>query len=83
MTDSLKRQDIVDNHAGANGIIGSESLRRSPADGYTLLRVQPARGECGPVCKAAYDTLRDFAPVAMVTSSPYVVGSILRFRCVT
>ena len=74
MTESLKRQVVVDNRAGANGIIGTELVARSPADGYTLLFVSsPARGESSLYAKLPYDTLRDFAPIAMVASSPYIL----------
>jgi len=72
MTDSLKRQVIVENRAGANAIIGTEVVARAPADGYTLLFVSsPHSVNPSMYAKLPYDTLRDFAPVAMVASSPY------------
>ena len=72
MTDSLKRQVIVDNRAGANAIVGTEIVARAPADGYTLLFVSsPHSVNPSMYAKLPYDTLRDFAPVAMVASSPY------------
>ena len=72
MTESLKRQVIVDNRAGANAIVGTEVVARSPADGYTLLFVSsPHSVNPSMYAKLPYDTLRDFAPVAMVASSPY------------
>ena len=72
MTDSLKRQVIVENRAGANAIIGTEIVARAPADGYTLLFVSsPHSVNPSMYAKLPYDTLRDFAPVAMVASSPY------------
>jgi len=74
MTDSLKRQVVVDNRAGANGIIGTELVARSPADGYTLLFVSsPHAVNASLYAKLPYDTLRDFAPIAMVASSPYIL----------
>src|SRR5204863_1008605 len=74
LTDSLKRQFVVDNRAGANGIIGTEIVARAPADGYTLLFVSsPHSVNPSLYPKLPYDTLRDFAPVAMVATSPYVL----------
>ncbi len=74
MTESLKRQVIVDNRAGANGIIGTEIVAHAPANGYTLLFVSsPHAVNPSLYAKLPYDTLRDFAPVAMVASSPYIL----------
>lgn len=74
LTESLKRQFIVDNRAGANGIVGTEIVARSPADGYTLLFVSsPHSVNPSMYAKLPYDTLRDFAPVSMVASSPYIL----------
>ena len=72
MTESLKRQVIVDNRAGANAIVGTEIVARAPADGYTLLFVSsPHSVNPSVYARLPYDTLRDFAPVSMVASSPY------------
>ena len=72
LTESLKRQFLVDNRAGANAIVGTEVVARAPADGYTLLFVSsPHSVNPSMYAKLPYDTLRDFAPVAMVASSPY------------
>lgn len=74
MTESLKRQVIVDNRAGANGIVGTELVARAPADGYTLLFVSsPHSVNPSVYAKLPYDTLRDFAPVSLVALSPYVL----------
>jgi tripartite-type tricarboxylate transporter receptor subunit TctC len=74
MTESLKRQVIVDNRAGANGIVGTEIVARSPADGYTLLFVSsPHSINPSVYARLPYDTLRDFAPVSLVALSPYVL----------
>jgi tripartite-type tricarboxylate transporter receptor subunit TctC len=74
MTESFNRQVIVDNRAGANGIVGTEIVARATADGYTLLFVSsPHSVNPGLYPKLPYDTLRDFAPVSMVATSPYVL----------
>ena len=55
LTEALGKQFVVDNRAGANGMIGIELAARSPADGYTLLlvantfTVNPALYSEGPV----------------------------------
>ena len=74
MSESLSRQVVVDNRGGANGIIGTEIVARAPADGYTLLFVSsPHSVNPSMYAKLPYDTLRDFAPVSMVASSPYIL----------
>ena len=72
LTESFKRQVIVDNRAGANAIVGTEHVSRAPADGYTLLFVSsPHSVNPGMYAKLPYDTLRDFAPVSLIALSPY------------
>lgn len=72
LSESVKRQFIVENRAGANAIIGTELVARSPADGHTLLFVSsPHSVNPSMYAKLPYDTLRDFAPVSMIASSPY------------
>ena len=72
LTESLKRQVIVENRAGANAIVGTEFVARAAPDGYTLLFVSsPHSVNPSMYAKLPYDTLRDFAPIAQVASSPY------------
>ncbi len=72
LSEVFKRQVIVDNRAGANAIVGTEIAARAPADGYTLLFVSsPHSVNPSMYAKLPYDTLRDFAPVSMIASSPY------------
>jgi tripartite-type tricarboxylate transporter receptor subunit TctC len=73
MSESMNRQVVVDNRGGANGIIGTEIVARAPADGYTLLFVSSPHSINPSLRKLPYDTLRDFAPVTMVATSPYVL----------
>jgi len=74
LTEQLKRQVVVDNRGGANGIIGTEVVARAPADGYTLLFVSsPHSINPSLYSKLPYDTQRDFAPISMIASSPYLL----------
>ena len=74
MSQLLKRQFVVDNRAGANGIVGTEIVARSAADGYTLLFVSsPHSVNPSMYAKLPYDTLRDFAPISLIALSPYVL----------
>lgn len=65
------QQLIVDNRAGANGIIGMELVARSKPDGYTLLYGYTSALTVNPsVYKTLpYDTLRDFTPVTQTVSN--------------
>ena len=65
---------VVDNRTGAGGNVGAEIAARAPADGYTVLMAtasQPIAVALYP--KLNYDLLRDFAPVSLVASTPYVL----------
>jgi tripartite-type tricarboxylate transporter receptor subunit TctC len=74
LSEALGQQVIVENRAGASGIIGAEILARSPPDGYTLL-VSQASLAINPsmYAKMPYDALRDFAPICEMVGS----GSVL------
>ena len=65
---------VTDNRGGANTVVGSEIVARAAPDGHTLLMVS-ASIAVNPslVRKLPYDTERDFAPVGMVASGPYLM----------
>jgi tripartite-type tricarboxylate transporter receptor subunit TctC len=60
-----KQQVIVENRPGASGHIGAAYVARSAPDGYTLMMSSTASLD--------YKNLKQFAPVALVSASPYVV----------
>lgn len=75
MSDLLGQQMVVENKAGAAGAIGSVEVSRAPADGYTLLfGTASTHGLYNLLSKAPkFDSLKDFAPIAIVGSAPAVI----------
>ena len=63
------QQFIVDNRGGASGIVGSEVVAKSPADGYTIM-VNSATHVANPHLfpKVPFDVLRDFTPIAPLSA---------------
>ncbi|MDB5928170.1 MAG: hypothetical protein JWN13_7106 [Betaproteobacteria bacterium] len=76
LTDAFAQQVVVDNRGGAGGIIGTEIVARSPADGYTLL-MAPTSHVINPsiYSKLPYDTLKDFAPLTLAASATIVLAT--------
>jgi tripartite-type tricarboxylate transporter receptor subunit TctC len=65
---------VIDYRPGANTIVGSEHVARAPADGYTLLiNTLPFVVNPSLYRKMPFDTERDFAPVSLLGSSPFVL----------
>jgi tripartite-type tricarboxylate transporter receptor subunit TctC len=77
MTELLGQPLIIDNRAGATGIIGADLVAKAPADGYTLLFGTASVVAINMVTfsKLPFDTLRDFLPLTpvMTTSTVLVV----------
>jgi tripartite-type tricarboxylate transporter receptor subunit TctC len=75
MSESMGQQVIIENRAGANGIIGSELVAKSKPDGYTLLMANIGSHGVNPSLykKLPYDAIRDFVPVSLLGTSPNVL----------
>ena len=70
LTELWGQQIVVDDRAGAGGIIGHELAAKAPPDGYTLLFSSSAGVVINPlVSKVPYDSARDFAPISLVVNS--------------
>lgn len=72
---ALGAQILVDNRGGAGGTIGSEAVAKSAPDGYTLLwgNVGPLAIGPGLYKKLGYDVAKDFEPVSLVATLPFVL----------
>jgi tripartite-type tricarboxylate transporter receptor subunit TctC len=67
LAQAFKQEIIVDNRAGANGVIGAELAAKAPPDGYTLHLATLAALTISPaISKVPYDPLKDFTPIARV-----------------
>jgi len=75
LAEALGQPMVYDNRAGAGGQIGFELLAQVPPDGYTIAMGSISTLAVIPMMprKPRYDPLRDFAPVTLVSTSPYVV----------
>jgi len=72
MTESLGQSVVVENRAGAGGVVGIEVVAKLPPDGHAVLLVSGSLTILPGLMKVQYDPLRDFAPITLATRQPYV-----------
>jgi tripartite-type tricarboxylate transporter receptor subunit TctC len=74
VSESLKQPVVVDNKAGATGIVGTEFVFRAPPDGHTLALVASSHAiNPSMFKKLPYDTIKGFEPVILTHSVPLVL----------
>ena len=72
--EQLGQPMVVENRPGASGTIAAEVVARGPADGYTLVMGNLPQMVILPAMQTTkYDPLRDFAPISLVGSNPFVL----------
>ena len=72
MAETLGQSIVVENKPGAGGAIAAEFVAKSPPDGYTLLVGSNTQLAANPSLfkKLSYDPVKDFAPVARLSTQP-------------
>lgn len=75
LSEALGQPVVVENRGGAAGTIGSDLVAKAAPDGYTLLMTPvPFVITQSLYAKLPYDGQRDFVPIALLTSSPFVLA---------
>ena len=74
LSESFGQSFVVENRPGASGLIGSEAVAKSPADGYTLMVGSQTTLAVAPALyrKFTVDAAKDFAGISMIGISPLV-----------
>ena len=73
ITEVLGQQVVIEPRPGAGGVIAAQSVANAPADGYTLLQATASYTINTALQSSALDMRRDFAPVTLVSTIPFVL----------
>ena len=75
LTHSLGQPVLIENRAGAGGAIAADLVAKAAPDGYTLMMAaMPVLAILPTITKTNFDTLRDFTPISIVGSNPFVMA---------
>ncbi|MBI3044443.1 MAG: tripartite tricarboxylate transporter substrate binding protein [Betaproteobacteria bacterium] len=74
LSEALGQPVVADNRPGAGTMVGSELLAKSPPDGHAILMMTNSHAINASLHKQLpYDPVKDFGPVILVATSPYLV----------
>ena len=74
LTDAWGQPVIIDQRGGGGGTISAEAVARAAPDGYTLLLATGTHTINPSMYKVSYDMVRDFAPVTLLASTPFILA---------
>lgn len=76
LAERLGQQFVIDNRPAAGGTVACEALARSEPDGYTIGMVTTSTHAIASIFNPnlSYDPIKDFVPISMLGSSPYVLA---------
>ena len=74
LTGELNQQFIVENKPGAGGVVGLETLIKSPPDGYTIMISTSSWSTAAALSKPSFDPVSDIAPVIEIGFNPLVLS---------
>lgn len=70
---ALKEPFVVENRPGAQGRVAATYFLQQPSDGYTLFMMASSQSVLPTLYKLSYDTLRDFTPIALLSTAPVML----------
>ena len=74
LAEAILQQVVVDNRAGASGIVGAELAARAAPDGHTLLMTSMGHTITPAMYKLSYDNIKDFSPISLFVQSASVLS---------
>lgn len=75
LSERLGQQVVIENRGGGGGVVGTAVVAKAAPDGYTLVMGSNSTHVVAPLVyrKLDYDPVKDFAPVSLVASTPYLL----------
>lgn len=74
LSETWNQQVVIDNRAGAGGLLAFEMTAKANPDGYTLLATSPSFAIQPSIAgKLPFDPIRDFAPITQMSAAPYIL----------
>lgn len=80
LSTKLGQPIVVENRPGASTALAAEYVARAPADGYTILMATVTTLSINPTImpNLKYDPIKDFAPITVVASTPFFLGTNIK-----